>query len=57
MSQVTRLKKSVKYDLPLQLGYFVYQQAKLKMLEFYFDVVDRFIERKNFCLLEMDTGG
>ena len=46
-----------KYDLPLQLGYFVYQQAKLKMLEFYFDVVDRFIERKHFCLLEMDTGG
>ncbi|XP_063692200.1 uncharacterized protein LOC134824307 isoform X1 [Bolinopsis microptera] len=53
--EVTRLKKSVKHDLPLQLGFFVYQQAKLKMLEFYFDVVDRFIERQNFCLLEMDT--
>ena len=54
--QIVRLKKSVKYDLPLQLGYFVYQQAKLKMLSFYFDVVDRFVDRRNFSLLEMDTG-
>ena len=54
--QVVRKKKSVRYDLPLQLGFFVYQWAKLKMLQFYYDVVDRFINRKDFSLLEMDTG-
>ena len=26
------------------------------MLEFYYDVVDRYIDRTDFCLLEMDTG-
>ena len=46
----------MKHDLPLQLGYFVYQYAKLKMLSFYYDVVDRFVDRRHFSLLEMDTG-
>jgi hypothetical protein len=49
-------KKRVTHDLPIQLGFFVYSYAKLKMLEFYYDVVDRFVDRSDFCLLEMDTG-
>jgi len=54
--QIRSKVRKVKYDLPLQLGFFVYQYAKLAMLRFYYDVVDRFIDRKRFCLLEMDTG-
>lgn len=50
------MKKRIKHDLPIQLGFFVYQEAKLRMLEFYFDVIDKFISREDFCLLEMDTG-
>ena len=34
-------KSVVKYDLPLHIGFFVYQYAKLRMLEFYYDFVDR----------------
>jgi hypothetical protein len=49
-------KKAVKHDLPIQLGFFVYQYAKLRMLSFYYDVIDRFVDRADFCVLEMDTG-
>ena len=49
-------KKSIKFDLPIQLGFFVYGYAKLKMLQFKYDVIDRFISRDDYCLLEMDTG-
>lgn len=55
-SQVTSKKKTVKYNLPIQIGFFVYQYAKLRMLEFFYDVIDKFIDRSNYCLLEMDTG-
>ena len=48
--------KKIKYDLPIQLGFFVYSYAKLAMLRFYYDVVDKFVDRSRFCLLEMDTG-
>ena len=54
--QVTMQKKKVVYDLPLQMGVFVYQYAKLKMLEFMYDVIDKHLDRTKYCLLEMDTG-
>ena len=53
---MTHSAKAIKHDLPIQVGFFVYQYAKLKMLAFYFDVIAYFIDRKDFCLLEMDTG-
>ncbi len=34
-------KNVVKYTLPLHIGFFVYQYAKLRMLQFYYDFVDR----------------
>ncbi len=48
-------KHVVKYTLPLHIGFFVYQYAKLHMLEFYYDFVDRYIERPLFQYCEMDT--
>ena len=48
-------KKTVVWALPLQIGFFVYQYAKLRMLEFYYDFLDRFVSRTDFQLLEMDT--
>ena len=45
----------MKWDLPLQIGFFTYQYAKLRMLEFYYDFLDRFISKDDFQLLEMDT--
>ena len=48
-------KSVVKYTLPLRIGFFVYQYAKLRMLQFYYDFVDRYIERPLFQYCEMDT--
>ena len=48
-------KSVVKYTLPLHIGFFVYQYAKLRMLQFYCDFVDRYIERPLFQYCEMDT--
>ena len=33
-------------NLPIQIGFFVYQYAKLRMLEFYYDFMDKFIDRQ-----------
>ena len=39
--EVTSNKARVTYDLPHHIGFFVYQYAKLRMLQFYYDFVDR----------------
>ena len=33
----------------------MYQLAKLRMLEFYYDFLDRFVDRRDFELIQMDT--
>jgi hypothetical protein len=33
-------KKTIHLDLPMHIGCFVYQYAKLRMLQFYYDFVD-----------------
>ena len=40
---------------PFQIGIAVYQLAKLRMLEFYYDFLDRYFDRKDFELIQMDT--
>ena len=34
----------------------MYQLAKLRMLEFYYDFLDRYVDRRDFELIQMDTG-
>ncbi|XP_072043754.1 uncharacterized protein [Amphiura filiformis] len=53
--EVALAKKVIREDLPIQIGFFVYQYAKLRMLEFYFDFLDVFVDRSNFQYVEMDT--
>ena len=53
--EVEMVKKKVSWDLPLQIGYFVYQYAKLRMLQFQFDFVDFYLSRSDYQLCEMDT--
>ena len=40
---------------PFQIGIAVYQLAKLTMLEFYYDFLDRYVDRRDFELIQMDT--
>ena len=53
--EITSNKSRLMYDLPLHIGFFVYQYAKLRMLQFYYDFVDRYVERPLFQYCEMDT--
>jgi len=48
-------KPRVMIKRPFQVGIAVYQSAKLRMLEFYYDFLDKFIERRDFELIQMDT--
>ena len=53
--EMSSLPTSITYDLPVQIGFMVYQYAKLKMLAFYYDFLLKFIDSKDFEMCEMDT--
>ena len=53
--EVKSLKKYVIFDLPVQMGIFVYSWAKLKMLEFVYDCIKKYIPDDCFEFIEMDT--
>ena len=53
--EVQSAKKRINLNLPMQIGFFVYQYAKLRMLQFYYDFLDRYLERSDFQYCEMDT--
>ena len=48
-------KRRVNITRLYQCGIAVYQLAKLRMLEFYYDFLDKYFNRRNFELLQMDT--
>ena len=48
-------KSVVKYILPFHIGFFVNQYDKLRMLQFYYDFVDKYVERPLFQYCDMDT--
>ena len=48
-------KPRVTIRRPFHIGIAVYQLAKLRMLEFYYDFLDRYIDRRDFELIQMDT--
>ncbi|KAL9973270.1 hypothetical protein ACROYT_G019700 [Oculina patagonica] len=53
--EVQSCKKTIKLNLPMQIGFFVYQYAKLRMLQFYFDFMDKYLDRSDFQYCETDT--
>ena len=53
--EVRQRKRQVTITRPYQCGIAVYQLAKLRMLEFYYDFVDKFCDRRDFEVLQMDT--
>lgn len=53
--EIESYKKVLNLNLPIQIGYFILQYAKLHMLRFYYDFMDRFVDRADFEYCEMDT--
>ena len=53
--EISERKRRVSITRPYQCGIAVYQLAKLRMLEFYYDFLDVYFERRDFELIQMDT--
>ena len=53
--EIELAKSRITLNLPIQIGFFILQYAKLRMLEFYYDCVDKFCSREDFELMSMDT--
>ena len=48
-------KRKIKQNMPIQISSAVYQLAKLRILQFYYDFLDKFVSREDFQLIQMDT--
>lgn len=48
-------KKKITLDIPIIIGFSILQYAKLRMLSFYYDFIDKYFDRKDFQYVTMDT--
>ena len=48
-------KDKIAITRPFQVGIVVYQLAKLRMLQFYYEFLDFYFDRRDFELIQMDT--
>jgi hypothetical protein len=53
--EIEMRKKRIILDTPVYLAFFILCYAKQRMLEFYYEFMDKYIDRSNFEYLEMDT--
>ncbi|CAC5391245.1 unnamed protein product [Mytilus coruscus] len=53
--EVEKSKEKLDIKLLIQVGYFILQYGKLRMLEFYYDFTDVFVDRSDLQYCEMDT--
>jgi hypothetical protein len=51
--EVEKAKEKLDINLPIQIGYFILQYAKL--LQFYYNYLDVYVDRADFAYCEMDT--
>jgi hypothetical protein len=53
--EVSQDYKKICQNIPIQVACCIYDDAKLLMSQFYYDCVDKFIDRSDFQYVEMDT--
>ena len=53
--EIELAKKKIKFDLPIQIGYFILQFAKLRMLQFHYDFLLQYCNINRIQHVEMDT--
>ncbi|KAL4111622.1 hypothetical protein PRIC1_003300 [Phytophthora ramorum] len=54
-AEITMKKRRIKNKNPIHLSIAIYQLAKLRMLQFYYDCIDTYFDRSDFQYQEMDT--
>jgi len=53
--EVSCRKSKIINNLPIQVGLFVYLNAKLHLLKFFHLFIRKFLQKRKYCLLESDT--
>ena len=53
--EVEKTKQKIILDLPIHLSVFILNYTKIRMLEFYYDCVDKYLSCEDFEDSEMDT--
>ena len=53
--EVHSAKDKITMDVPIQLAVFILNLAKLRLLAFAYDEIDRLVDRSDYMLLETDT--
>ena len=53
--EVEHAKNQIRFKMPIQLGFFILQYAKLRMLDFYYNCLDKYLNRSDFEYISMDT--
>ena len=53
--EIEMRKRKVVINRPFQVGIAVYQMAKLRILQLYYTCLDRYLDRRDFELIQMDT--
>ena len=53
--EVEKMKQKIILDLPIHLSVLILNYPKLRMLEFYYDCVDKYLSHEDFEYSEMDT--
>ena len=53
--EIDMSKRTVTYALPIHVGFFVLQYAKMRILQLYYDFINIYVERPLFQYCEMDT--
>ena len=53
--EVETIKSRVKFDAPVQIGFFVLEYGKKLLISFYYDFLVKFLAFDSFCLIQCDT--
>jgi hypothetical protein len=53
--EVASRPRTVMQNMPIQVAFNVLNDAKLKMLQFYYDCIDKYVDRSDFQYMYMDT--
>ena len=53
--EVTNAKSKIVHKEPIVVGFFILQYAKLRMLELYYNFLDKYCDKSKFVEIEMDT--
>ena len=55
LCEVVNHKRSLSMNVPVVVGFSILQLARLRMLQFYYNCIGRFVDGRDFQYVEMDT--